>query len=89
MLKDHAFCDSCPGCRPAIIDFTTGQVCPNDGPIMIAVNHMWDHETTYAERKAFIEVTVHNSRKTQDVWCAKRIAHKVRLILQAARQTKH
>jgi hypothetical protein len=67
MLENHDFCDHCPGCRPALIDLKTGQLMPPDSPVMIAINRIWNTQTTYAERKAFVEVTVHNSRKPEDL----------------------
>ncbi len=57
----HEFCDHCPGCRPAMMD-ERGNVIPDHMPIMIAVNRIWNTQTTYEERKSFIEVTLHNSR---------------------------
>ncbi len=67
MLENHAFCDHCPGCRPCAIDATTGEPMPEDSSIMIAVNRIWNTQTAYAERKAYIDVTVHNSRKPEDL----------------------
>jgi len=66
MMEDHEFCDSCPGCRPAMAK-VGGGVIPNTDPMMIEVNRVWDEETTYDQRKAFIEVTLHNSRKPRDM----------------------
>lgn len=73
MMPPHEFCDHCEGCRPALMDITTGQVLADDSPLMIEINRIWDKETTYAERKAFIDVSVHNSRKSDDM----RLAHAV------------
>ncbi len=44
-----------------------GGVVPNDDPMMIEVNRVWDNETTFAQRRAFIEVTLKNSKKPQDI----------------------
>lgn len=74
MMEDHSFCDSCPGCRPALLDPTTGTALPNDHPIMVKINHMWDTQTTYDQRKSFIEVTLHNSRDPVDMENAKKVA---------------
>lgn len=57
----HPFCDHCPGCQPAIVDPVTGAVLPETSHYMKAVMHVWRKETTYAQRKAYIDVTVHNS----------------------------
>lgn len=67
MLARHEFCDLCPGCRPALFDAITGKVLTADTPTMIVVNRVWDHDTTFEERKAFIAVTLHNSREPQDM----------------------
>jgi hypothetical protein len=72
----HEFCDHCPGCRPAIIDWDSGKPFPDDSPLMLAINRIWDKETTYEERKAFIDVTVHNSRRSSDRRLARRVAAK-------------
>jgi isocitrate dehydrogenase len=61
-MTRHEFCDTCPGCRPAMIDTKTGKQMADDSPVMIKVNRIWRDETTYYERKAFIEFTYHNSR---------------------------
>ena len=67
MLERHEFCDHCPGCRPALLNAETGQPLPADDPLMVKVAKIWATETTYAERKAFIDVTVHNSRAPADL----------------------
>ena len=66
-MEDHEFCDDCKGCRPALaaVDLETGEVggqVPDSDPAMVIINELWDNETTYAQRKAFIEVTLHNSQ---------------------------
>lgn len=77
MMEDHEFCDSCPGCRPALMNPKTGQVLQNDDPLMIKVNDIWDNQTTYAQRRAFIEVTLHNSRNPQDVKRAQEVVQMI------------
>ncbi len=74
----HEFCDHGPGCRPAMFDATTGKVAPDDSPIMIRMNHIWNHETTYAERKAFIDVTVHNRHSDENLRLANKIMDRLR-----------
>lgn len=76
MNAPHEFCDHCPGCRPGMIDLTTGEALAEDSPVMVVVNRIWNHDTSYAERKAFIEVTLHNSRAPQDVALATSVAKK-------------
>lgn len=77
MMEDHEFCDDCPGCRPAMLDMKTQQPLSDDDPIMIAVNKIWDSNTTYAQRRAFIEVTLHNSRNTKDMSRTQEVMQKI------------
>lgn len=65
-MPKHEFCDECPGCRPALLDVKTEKIMADDHPIMIAINDVWDYETSYGERKAFIDVTYHNSTNEED-----------------------
>lgn len=81
MMEEHEFCDSCPGCRPALLDVTTEQRLADDNPIMIAVNKIWDEETTYEQRKAFIEFTLHNSRVPIIVARAEEVIKKFETVL--------
>lgn len=92
MVK-HAFCDTCPGCRPALLDPTTGKVLKPDHPIMVKVNRVWQHETTYAQRKAFVEVccevrqpesVVVSSRNAESERLANQVIEKIQAILSAA-----
>jgi hypothetical protein len=46
---------------------------PADEPMMVVINQIWDNDTTYEQRRAFIEVTLKNSRKSTDVEVAKEI----------------
>lgn len=61
MKERHEFCDTCPGCRPAILDLRTGEAIPDDSPVMVAVLKAWRERTTYDQRKGYIEVTLHKS----------------------------
>lgn len=76
-MAKHEFCDHCPGCRPALLNAQTGQVMADDDPIMIAVNKVWNHDTTYDMRKAFIEVTLHNSEDERDRSLAGQVISKI------------
>ncbi len=80
MMEDHEFCDDCSGCRPALLDMETQQALVHDDPIMVAVNNLWDNDTTYAQRRAFIEVTLHNSRVPQDMALAAQVSEKIGLV---------
>lgn len=55
------FDDSCPGCRPAMIDVQTGEPLPPEHPAMVKVMALWA-TTSRAEREAFHDVTCLNSR---------------------------
>jgi len=54
----HEFCDDCPGCRPAILDVQTGMPMGKNTPQMVEINRIWDEETTYDQRKEFIEFSM-------------------------------
>lgn len=77
-MEDHEFCDSCPGCRPALVSVETGKRLPDDDPLMAVLNQVWDNQTTYAERRAFIEVTLKNSRHPSDLELTSRVIQKLR-----------
>ncbi len=79
---NHEFCDHCPGCRPALID-ERGRPVPADSPAMLAVNRIWNTQTSYAERKAFIEVTVNNSRDPADLRLVQAVAAKFEAVKRA------
>ena len=76
MMEDHEFCDDCPGCRPILVDMKNGQPLTDDDPIMILVNGIWDNDTIYAQRRAFIKVTLHNSRNPKDMERAQEVTQK-------------
>lgn len=77
MMEDHEFCDNCPGCRPAMLDVEANKPVSRDDPKMQIVDRIWDNETTYAERKAFIEVTLKNSRLPNELKLAQRVIYKI------------
>lgn len=81
MMENHEFCDNCHGCRPALADPKTMQPLPLDHPIMVKVDELWDNETTYDQRKAFIEVTLHNSRTENDMRLAEEVISKIKNVL--------
>lgn len=73
MVKRHEFCDQCPGCRPAVM--VSANAPPGAHAAMTKiVNHIWDHETRFEERKAFIEVTLHNDRDPEKMRLAAALA---------------
>lgn len=82
MMENHEFSDHCPGCRPEILDLVTCRPLSNDSPIMIAVNHMWNNNTSYQERKAYVEVTLHNSRLLSDLILANSVFTKIKKVME-------
>lgn len=83
MMEDHEFCDTCPGCRPAIMNIATGKNVPDDDPMMVAVNKVWDNETTYAQRRAYIEVTLKNSEDQNFLRLANEVMAKIKSAIGA------
>lgn len=79
----HEFCDHCPLCRPSILNITTGKKLPDDSPTMIKVSRMWTHETTYKERKAFIDVTAHNRQTPENMRLANTVIEKMRKLMMS------
>lgn len=67
MMEDHEFCDSCEGCKPAILNAQTKKPIPYDDPMMIAVMDVWNNNTSFAQRRSYIEVTLKNSRREHDM----------------------
>jgi len=61
-------------------DGKLGEPLPDDDPIMIAVNKVWNEETTYNQRVAWHRVTCLNSKTPTDL----RIAAKITRKMQAA-----
>ena len=73
----HQFCDHCPECRPVLVDLTTKEPLPEDSTIMRRVNEIWNNHTTYEERKAFINVSYHNSREMEEVKLATSVVDRI------------
>ena len=84
-MEDHEFSDDCPHCRPTILCLDTGEPLPDDSPVMTAVNKFWDGETTYAQRRAYIEVTLKNSRKREDIDACMQVMAGIKAILEKAK----
>jgi hypothetical protein len=75
-MSRHQFSDDCPGCRPALIDFKTGQVIPEDDPVMQSVLAIWA-KTTRKEREVFHCVTCLNSRVPSDLRIFKTVTDRI------------
>jgi hypothetical protein len=56
----------------------------DDNPAMIIVNKVWNNDTTYDMRKAFIEVTLHNSQNKTDLSLASQVVDKFKRALESA-----
>lgn len=78
MNTRHRYDPDCPHCRPVIFHQLTGQVLPDDSPEMQVVNAIWD-SSPFAQREAFINVTVHNSSDVTDVTLATALTDRLRI----------
>jgi hypothetical protein len=67
--------ESCPGCRPVMIDLSTGKVVPDNDPRMVTMNRVYDSMTP-AHRMAWHRVTCLNSRQPTDVALAQEMLQK-------------
>lgn len=74
--------DDCPGCRPALLDPTTGKAAAPDSPEMQVVNRVWS-TTTVEERHAFHRVTCQNSRDDADMTLVQGICERIGDALKA------
>lgn len=78
----HEFCDECPGCRPGLLDIHTGKPLPQDKEPMISILRMWRGQTSYAQRKAYVNVMVNNSRDESDIKLTMEVVNKIQVILK-------
>src|SRR5262249_40676022 len=62
----HVYSDDCADCRPAVRNMTTGEVLPDDHPLMQRILAAWA-KTTPEQRRAWHAVTCLNSRKLEDM----------------------
>ena len=60
-MSREQFEEGCRGCRPAVINLETGQAEPDNSPIMIAINRVYDY-ASYEEKESFHKFTCLNSR---------------------------
>jgi hypothetical protein len=74
-MSRTTYSDNCEGCRPAILDLTTGKPLDDNDPAMRKVLAIWE-TTTLEERKAYHAVMCLNSRKPDDVAVVRSIMHK-------------
>jgi hypothetical protein len=71
-MSHEKFDDNCPGCKPAFLDLKTGQVLPDDHPVMQKVHAVW-RTTTFQQREAFHDVMCLNSRDPLKLFLVKQI----------------
>lgn len=76
----HEYDPACPDCRPAFLDVKTGRPLPDEHPYMVAANRVFD-AGTFAERRAYVRVCVHNSRRRHDLDLAQAL---IRRMVKAA-----
>ena len=76
------FNDDCPGCRPAVLDPTTGSVLTPEHPVMVTINQVWA-TTTLEERRAFHNVCCLNSRAPDDLKLMAGLTERVQAALKA------
>lgn len=72
-MSIEVYDDSCPGCRPVLLDPATGWALPDDSPAMLALRRVWNL-TTLKERQAFHRVCCLNSRDPADLAVMESIA---------------
>lgn len=80
-LETHEFCDTCEGCRPAMLDLKTNRPMPQDHPTMKKINKVWDNDTTYEQRRAFIDVTLHSRKTRVNMLLANQVMELIKAVL--------
>lgn len=60
-MPTDEYSDDCPGCRPCLVDMTSGQPLSEDAPGVKALNAAWA-KTSKETRQAWHAVTCKNSR---------------------------
>ena len=77
------FSDDCPGCRPAMLNLTTGEAIPESDPMMQIVLAVWAR-TSRKEREVFHRVTCQNSRVPSDVRIFQQLGMRIQTALKAS-----
>lgn len=65
-MSRHEYSPDCPGCRPVVIDPSTGCILPEDSAAMRIVNTIWDRASEM-DKRAWHAVTCLNSRAPLDL----------------------
>lgn len=74
MSKDQ-FDDNCKGCKPAILDPSTGSVLPENHPLMVSIINIWDQQSIDT-KNAWHRITCNNSKDPNDVKLAQEFIDK-------------
>jgi hypothetical protein len=75
--------NDCPGCRPALLDVKTGEVLPDDDPIMVSVNKAWE-KLTPMHKQAFHRACCQNSTAASDLEAMNEIASLIKAAVAAS-----
>jgi hypothetical protein len=65
-----------------MMDARTRMKVPDTDPMMIAINRIWDEDTTFAQRRAYIEVTLKNSRDPHNMRLATEVVEMIKTVLR-------
>ena len=79
--------EECPGCLPAALNLHTGEVLPNDHPVMRAMLAVWA-KLTRAEREAWHRFTCQNSRETKDMRIVAAINRRMQMRIDEEEKTR-
>lgn len=84
-IDDHDFCDTCPLCRPAMIELQQpGAQRPDVKKLKKqkrVIDRVWDFDTSYDQRRAFILVTRNRSTDSADVELCRQVNEKIQAAL--------
>jgi hypothetical protein len=72
-MSEEKFEEDCYGCRPAILDAQTGTKLPDDHPVVVMANKVYD-SFSREEKEAYHRFCCQNSRAPGDVAVAAKLA---------------
>lgn len=79
----HEYREDCPDCQPALVDPSTGEVMSKTSEEMVRIMKMW-WKRPFEERRAYMNVTLHNSRLPADIILAEAIVRRIQAILDTS-----
>lgn len=82
-VSREKFDDECRGCRPAIVNPTTGEILKDDHPLMVAVMRVWEGMTT-KERAAYHRACCLNSKAPEDLAAAQKLVGQLQMLIGAS-----